>query len=137
MSNVHLALSCDSEAFWKGGELTVDVAAATRLIDGSRWFLGQAFYWRAWNQFRLTNYPAARADVDRSKGLMSSSAVYLLSGMIDWRMKRLEPAETEFDQALRIDMGQCEAASFLGGVRSELLQTFLRSTPSPQRPPRP
>jgi tetratricopeptide (TPR) repeat protein len=98
------------------------IAAATRLIDGSRWFLGPAFYWRAWNQFQLTDYPAARSDADRSKGLMSNSAVYLLSGMIDWRLKRLESAEREFDQALRIDMGQCEAASFLGGVRSELVK---------------
>jgi tetratricopeptide (TPR) repeat protein len=98
------------------------IAAATRLIDGSRWFLGQAFYWRAWNQFQLASYPLARADADRSKTLMSNPAVYVLSGLIDWRMKRLPPAEGEFDQALKMDMGQCEAASFLGGVRSELVK---------------
>jgi tetratricopeptide (TPR) repeat protein len=104
------------------GQYETAIAAATRLIDGSRWFLGQAFYWRAWNHFQLMNYPAARSDADRSKGLLSSSGVYLLSGLIDWRMKRLASAETEFEQALRMDMGQCEAASFLGGVRSELVK---------------
>jgi tetratricopeptide (TPR) repeat protein len=98
------------------------IAAATRLIDGSRWFLGQAYYWRAWNQFQLTNYPPARADADRAKALMSNPGVFVLSGLIDWRTKRLPQAEGEFEQALKMDMGQCEAASFLGGVRSELVK---------------
>jgi tetratricopeptide (TPR) repeat protein len=95
------------------------IAAATRLIDDSRWFLGQAFYWRAWNQFQLTNYPAARADADRARSLLVSPAVYLLSGLIDWRLQRLESAEREFEEALKMDFGQCEAALFLGHVRTE------------------
>ena len=95
------------------------IATATRLIDGSRWFVGQAFYWRAWNQFQLTNYPVARADADRARSLLVSPAVYLLSGLIDWRLQRLESAEHEFEEALKIDFGECEAALFLGHVRTE------------------
>ena len=95
------------------------IATATRLIEGSRWFLGQAFYWRAWNQFQLTSYPEARADADRARSLLISPAVYLLSGLIDWRLMRLDSAEHEFEEALKVDFGQCEAALFLGHVRVE------------------
>jgi tetratricopeptide (TPR) repeat protein len=95
------------------------IAAATRLIDTGRWHLGQAFYWRAWNQFNVGNNQAARSDADRTRTLMVNPAVFLLSGLIEWRFRRLDPAETEFQEALKMDFGQCEAAFYLGGVRSE------------------
>jgi tetratricopeptide (TPR) repeat protein len=95
------------------------IDTATRLIDGGSWFLGQAFYWRAWNWFQLGDYTVARQDADRARTLMVNPGVYLLSGMIDWRLRRLPSAEREFQEALRMDFGQCEAAAFLGGVRNE------------------
>lgn len=95
------------------------IDTATRLVDDGTWFLGQAFYWRAWNRFQLRAYQAARQDADRARTLMVNAGVYLLSGMIDWRLARLASAEREFEEALRMDFGQCEAASFLGGVRNE------------------
>jgi tetratricopeptide (TPR) repeat protein len=95
------------------------IAAATLLIDGGRWHLGQAFYWRAWNHFNIGNNDAARADADRTRTLMVNPAVFLLSGLIEWRFLRRESAETEFQEALTMDFGQCEAAFYLGGVRAE------------------
>jgi tetratricopeptide (TPR) repeat protein len=95
------------------------IAAATLLIDGARWHLGQAFYWRAWNHFNLEDNSSARADADRTRTLMVNPAVFVLSGLIEWRFRRLEPAEKEFQEALTMDFGQCEAAFYLGGVRSE------------------
>ena len=47
-------------------------------------------------------------------------AVFLLSGMIEWRFLRREPTESEFQEALKMDFGQCDAAFYLGGVRAEL-----------------
>ena len=95
------------------------IAASTRLIEGGQWHLGQAFYWRAWNHFNIGNNPAARADADRTRTLMVNASVFLLSGLIEWRVRHLEPAEKEFQEALVMDFGQCEAAFYLGGVRSE------------------
>jgi tetratricopeptide (TPR) repeat protein len=95
------------------------IAAATQLIDGGRWHLGQAFYWRAWNHFNTGNNQAARSDADRTRSLMVNPAVFLLSGLIEWRFLRREGAETEFQEALKMDFGQCEAAFYLGGVRFE------------------
>jgi tetratricopeptide (TPR) repeat protein len=96
------------------------IAAATQLIDEGRWHLGQAFYWRAWNYFNIGQNDAARADADRTRRLMVNPAVFLLSGMIEWRFLRREPAESEFQEALKMDFGQCGAAFYLGGVRAEL-----------------
>jgi tetratricopeptide (TPR) repeat protein len=96
------------------------IAAATLLIDSGRWHLGQAFYWRAWNHYNFGNNQAARADADRTRTLMVNPEVFLLSGLIEWRFLRRGSAEIEFQEALKMDFGQCEAAFYLGGVRYEL-----------------
>jgi len=95
------------------------IAAATQLIDGGRWYLGQAFYWRAWNHFNAGDNVAARSDADRTRSLMVNSTVFLLSGLIEWRAPRLPSAEKEFEQSVAMDFGQCLAALYLGGVRAE------------------
>ena len=94
------------------------IESATRLVNG-RWFRGDGYYWRAWNHFQLGNLDMARADADSMKALMINSRAYLLSGLIDWRLRRLESAEIEFERSIVEDRGQCEAATFLGGVRNE------------------
>jgi tetratricopeptide (TPR) repeat protein len=96
------------------------IETATRLIDGGQWLLGEAYYWRAWNYLRLGNFQHARADADRARTLMSNSGVMVLSGVIEWRMGRLEGAEKDFEGALAIDLGECEAAFDLGVVRDQL-----------------
>jgi tetratricopeptide (TPR) repeat protein len=101
------------------GQYQAAIDTATRLIVERRWFVGQALYWRAWSHFQLGIYLVARDDADAARSLMVNAGVFLLSGLIDWRLRRLESAEHEFEEALRMDFGQCEAASFLGGVRAE------------------
>jgi tetratricopeptide (TPR) repeat protein len=96
------------------------IETATRLIDGGQWLLGEAYYWRAWNHLRLNNLPQARADTDRARMFMSNSGVMLLSGVIEWRLGHLESAEKDFEGALAIDLGECEAAFDLGVVRDQL-----------------
>jgi tetratricopeptide (TPR) repeat protein len=95
------------------------IAGATRLIDLGNWFIGQAHYWRAWNEYHLDRIDAARADADRAKALMVNPPTFVLSGMIEWRQQRLESAESEFQRALDMDFGQCDAAFYLGGVRAD------------------
>jgi tetratricopeptide (TPR) repeat protein len=95
------------------------IASASRLIDQGTWFVAQALYWRSWNRFQLEEFLIARADADRARAMMLNPGVYLLSGLIDWKLDRLESAEREFEEALRMDFGQCEAATFLGGVRNQ------------------
>ncbi len=93
--------------------------SATRLIDLGNWFLGPAHYWRAWNEFQLKRITEARADADLAKTLMVNPSTFVLSGLIEWVEKRLDSAEGEFQRALDMDFGQCDAAFYLGGVRAE------------------
>ena len=90
-----------------------------RADRGGQWHLGEAYYWRGWNHLGLAQHDLARSDVDRAKTLMSNAAVFVLSGVIEWRLRRLDGAEKEFESAIAIDFGECEAALDLGIVRDE------------------
>jgi tetratricopeptide (TPR) repeat protein len=102
------------------GRYQEGIDTATRLIERGNWYVGQALYWRAWNYNALKNYPTARVDANRAKTLMVNAGVFLLSGLIDWSLEQRPTAETEFETALTMDFGQCEAAFYLGGVRAEM-----------------
>jgi tetratricopeptide (TPR) repeat protein len=93
------------------------IAATTQLIEDGQWHLGQAFYWRGWNYLKLGDYQRARADADRARTLMANAAVYVLSGVIEWRLGRLESAERDFQDAITMDLGECDGAFDLGVVR--------------------
>jgi len=98
------------------------IAAASRLIDLGFWYAADAYYWRAWNEYRLDDFAAARRDVDRAKALDPSAQTLLLSGLVAWRERRIDPAEADLQAALDRDFGLCDAATFLGGVRAERRQ---------------
>jgi tetratricopeptide (TPR) repeat protein len=98
------------------------IAAATRIIELGSWFTGEAYYWRAWNEYHLVRVDEARIDTDRAKGLMHNASVLVLSGMIEWHEQRLDESETELQDALTLDAGQCEAAFLLGSVRADRRQ---------------
>ena len=98
------------------------IATATRVLDLGSWFTGEAYYWRAWNEYHLARIDEARADTDKAKGLMHNASVLVLSGMIEWHDHRLDESEAELQDALTLDAGQCEAAFLLGSVRAERRQ---------------
>jgi hypothetical protein len=93
------------------------IATATQMIDLGEWLMGEAYYWRAWNEFSLQRYPIAREDTDRAKSRMINAAVFILSGLVEWNLLRLPTAESELEEAMKIDFGRCDAARFLGRVR--------------------
>jgi tetratricopeptide (TPR) repeat protein len=94
------------------------IASATRLLELGNWFTGGASFWRAWNEYNLGRIDAARADVDDARRRGNSAATLVLSGMVAWRQEQLDAAEQDFQAALDIDRGQCEAAALQGGVRA-------------------
>jgi tetratricopeptide (TPR) repeat protein len=98
------------------------IAAATRIIELGSWFTGEAYYWRAWNEYHLVRVAEARTDTDRAKGLMHNASELVLSGMIEWHEHRLDESEAELQDALTLDAGQCEAAFLLGSVRADRRQ---------------
>jgi tetratricopeptide (TPR) repeat protein len=100
------------------------VVTATSLIEEDRWLVGEAYYWRAWNHYTVGRLDESERDVEQAKQRMRWSAVFVLSGLIQWRKKRPTNAEGEFVRALDLDPMNCDAASYLGGVRVEL-RTWL------------
>lgn len=100
------------------------IATATSLIDEGRWLVGEAYYWRAWNHYTVGQLDESERDVEQAKKRMRSSAVFVLSGLVQWRKKRPTVAEREFLQAVEMDSMDCDAANYLGGVRVEL-RTWL------------
>jgi tetratricopeptide (TPR) repeat protein len=95
------------------------LASASELLERGGRSTAQAHYWRAWNLYQLDRIQEARVDADRAKALMVNPALFVLSGMIEWREKRLESSDAEFVKAIEMDFGQCEAAFYLGTVRWE------------------
>ena len=95
------------------------LASASELLELGGRSTAAAHYWRAWNLYQLDRIQEARVDADRAKALMVNPALFVLSGMIEWREKRLESSDGEFVKAIEMDFGQCEAAFYLGTVRWE------------------
>lgn len=93
------------------------IAATNRLVELGTWYLGGAYFWRAWNEYHLNRLAEARADLDGAKARSASPATLALSGLVAWRQGDLALAARDLEDALRIDAGQCESAVYLGGVQ--------------------
>ena len=85
------------------------IAAATILIDAGTWHVGDAYYWRAWNQYQSRRFDEAWADVRQAMSLLSNTAVYALAGSIAYARKELDTAVTHFNRAFEIDPSNCLA----------------------------
>ena len=95
------------------------MATATRMIELGSWLIGEAYYWRAWNEFAIQQYQVAREDTDRAKARMINASVFVLSGLVEWNLLQLPTAESELEEALKMDFGRCDAARYLGRVRMQ------------------
>jgi tetratricopeptide (TPR) repeat protein len=96
------------------------IAAATELIAAGTWHVGDAYYWRAWNQYLARRLERAWADVQEAMRLLANTAVYALAGSIAYARKDLDTAVRHFDQALQMDATNCAAASSGGLVHVDL-----------------
>lgn len=96
------------------------IDAATSLIGEGKWLIGEAYYWRAWNHYTVDRLDDSERDVELAKKRVRWSAVFVLSGLVQWRKQRPTAAEAEFAQAVAMDPAECDAANYLGGVRAEL-----------------
>jgi tetratricopeptide (TPR) repeat protein len=96
------------------------IATATGLIDGGTWYVGDAYYWRAWNQYSRRRLDPAWADVTTAMRLVANTSVYTLAGSIAHARRELEIAAGHFDTAWTMDATNCFAASSGGLVEIDL-----------------
>jgi tetratricopeptide (TPR) repeat protein len=93
------------------------LATASRLVDLGQWYLGDAHYWRAYNQLHLRQLDDALASIERAKALQPiNSETFSLAGIIRYERKEAPEALAELHTALRLHEGNCTAAWYLGLV---------------------
>jgi len=102
------------------GRYAEAVAVADRLIAAGRWFQGDAYYWRAWNRYRLSSIDSAWDDVRAAKDFERSLRVFTLAGVLRMTQERWQDARDEFSAALAVNRDACDVRLYLGHVQGEL-----------------
>jgi tetratricopeptide (TPR) repeat protein len=95
------------------------IAAADRLI-AERWFVGDARYWRAFNESELERYDEAWTDIEAAAKLLINAEVPKLAGLIAYRRQQLDVSKSKFEQAHSRNANDCETFFYLGIVNAEL-----------------
>jgi len=85
------------------------IASASHMIELGTWHIGDAYYWRAWNRYQLTELDPAWSDIERARQLNITSAVYMLAGVIAYARKELDTAVERLQRAYELDKENCEA----------------------------
>ncbi len=79
------------------------------------YYLGQSYYYKAYNAYMLQDLAEARKLVDTAKGYVPNfGGVYYLSGLLYYRMRELNSAERDFLRALEEGREYCDAPYYLG-----------------------
>lgn len=104
------------------------IQTATRLIELGGPTEGEAWYWRAWNRYRLRDSSGARADIDRAKSLQRTGEILTLAGMIEHDWDEPDLAEQDLDNALQLNDQNCTAMRYLGMVRYKRGQWLAAAT---------
>jgi len=92
------------------------IATTTRMIELGTWYIGDAYYWRAWNQYNLKALEPAWADVEIAIKMVSTTNVYKLAGLIAYDRKDPPTAILRFDRAFELDVTNCDAVWMAGLV---------------------
>lgn len=91
------------------------IATATRMIELGTWLIGDAYYWRAWNQYNLKALEPAWADVEVAIKMAQTTNVFMLAGLIAYDRKDLPTAVLRFDRSFELDVTNCDAV-WMGGL---------------------
>jgi tetratricopeptide (TPR) repeat protein len=125
------------------GALGRHEAAIIILDDMERlgtWYMGEVYYWRAWNRYHLKQYGAANDDVLQSRSRMPMDGqVDKLAGFIALARNDVPSAENEFRAAVTHIEGKggsdCDATYFLGSTQvmqrkwAEAVPNFEKAEP--------
>ncbi len=93
-----------------------DALEILNTLASGRWNLGDVYYWRAWNLFNVQQVQPAADDITLAKTYRQDSEVFKLAGLIALDQERLLDARREFEEAVRRNANDCDAAFYLGRV---------------------
>lgn len=103
------------------GQFQAAAELAQRMIALGHWYLGDAYYWLAWNDYQLSSIDKAFAAVQEAKQFDSGASVDTLAGLIRMRRTEWPDAKREFLAALKVDPGRCDAMFYLGRTEGMLV----------------
>jgi tetratricopeptide (TPR) repeat protein len=96
------------------------LAVLGRLLELGTYYMGEGHFWTAWNLNELGRYEEARRAIERAKVfLVDVVDVHTLSGIIAYKQGRLDDAEKDFLQALRLQSSEADAAYHLGRLYAD------------------
>jgi tetratricopeptide (TPR) repeat protein len=90
-----------------------------QLIALERWYVGDARYWRAFNEMQLARNDGAWADVELAGKLLINADVPKLAGLIAYRRKQIDVARAKFQESRERNPADCETGFYLGVVLAE------------------
>ena len=101
------------------------------------WYMGETYYWRAWNRYRLKQYDAANNDVIASRSrLPMDGQVDKLAGFIALARNEVPRAEEEFRAAVTHIEGRggsdCDARYYLASTQV-MQRKWIDAVPSFER----
>jgi tetratricopeptide (TPR) repeat protein len=105
-------------SFLERHEEAIEVCNEILRLGG--YYLGDTHYWLAWNQNELERLDEAWENVEKSKTyFIGYSQVFSLAGVIAYKREEKKVAEKNFQEALRLDPNNCEAAYYLGKIYAD------------------
>jgi tetratricopeptide (TPR) repeat protein len=95
------------------------LAAVDALLALERWYVGDAYYWRAMAQQHLERYDEAWNSIEQAARLVTNADVPKLAGIIAVQRRQLPVAQEKFEEAHERNPSDCETPYFLGSVLAE------------------
>jgi tetratricopeptide (TPR) repeat protein len=96
------------------------LAVLGRLLELGTYYMGEGYFWTAWNLNELGRFEEARKAIERAKVfLVDVVDVHTLSGIIAYKQGRLDDAEKDLLQALRLHSSEADAAYYLGRLYAD------------------
>jgi tetratricopeptide (TPR) repeat protein len=89
------------------------------LNQPARPFPGELYYWRAWNGAQVGQLDQAWSDVEQASRLWVGADVAKLAGIIAYRRRELPVALKRFEEARRLNAGDCETQNYIGVIHAE------------------
>jgi tetratricopeptide (TPR) repeat protein len=101
------------------GKYAESLETIERLLALERWLIGDARYWRAYNETQLARNDEAWEDIELAAKSLVNAEVPKLAGLIAYRRKQVEVARVKFDESYTRNRLDCETGYYLGVVLAE------------------
>ncbi len=93
------------------------ILTLNKLIELGKYYMGEAYFWLAWNQNELEQIEVAEENVKKTENyLVGDIGVLALQGIISFKLGKLAEAEVYLNQALEIQSNHCESQYYLAKI---------------------